>query len=115
MTGWYGQDRRGYQLATVAIGSAIAGTPAPFAAGITVRGIVWASTLWAETLITAVVCAALLVIGGALALATLSSADHIARARARGAILVVVVTLAVGIPIGFFFAFFGDPGPVDPT
>jgi hypothetical protein len=51
----------------------------------------------------------LLAVAGILAFLARRSADPITATRRHVATVVITVTLAVGIPVGFIFAFYGDP------
>jgi hypothetical protein len=108
-TGRYSEDGRGYLLANCAAGAAIAGIPAPLAAGLAIRGLVWSGTPFPWAIATAVACGILLAVAGILAFLARRSADPITATRRHVAPVVITVTLAVGIPVGFIFAFYGDP------
>lgn len=108
-TGRYSEDGRSYVLANSAAGAAIAGVPAPFAAGLTVRGLLWNDAFFAGAFATAVVCGLLLAIGGILAFLARRSLDPITSTRRRIAVIVIAVTLVVGVPVSFFFSLYGDP------
>jgi hypothetical protein len=109
-TGRYGNDTRGYALATAAICLAIGGTPSPVLVGIASRGVIWGAAIPPAFVVVAATVLAASIVGGLIGVAASKSVDPIALRRARAARWATTLTLAIGIPVALLFGLLGDPG-----